>query len=177
MNHFCAAAAILGTNMCENDTAINTVEQSFIGHMAFHGLSYATKEEYEFRLGIFTMKDLENNEINANPENTFTVGHNQFSTWTDAEYKRLLGYRGPQELPADAEITHLDTTLSAPVDWRQKGAVNSVKNQGQCGSCWAFSAVSSIEGHHQISTGRLLSLSEQQVVDCDTTCGGCQGGW
>jgi hypothetical protein len=177
MSHFCAAAAILGANLCQNDTPIGAVEQSFIGHMSFHGLSYATQEEYNFRLGIFTLKDMENIEINSNPEHTFTVGHNQFSTWTDAEYKRLLGYRGPQEMPADAVMTVLEETLSSPVDWRTKGAVNSIKNQGQCGSCWAFSAVSSMEGHHQIATGQLLSLSEQQVVDCDKTCGGCQGGW
>ena len=177
MSHFCAAAAILGTNLCQNDTPIGAVEQSFIGHMATHGLTYATPEEYNFRLGIFTLKDMENTEINSNPEHTFTVGHNQFSTWTDAEYRRLLGYRGPQEHSADVAITYLDESLSAPVDWRAKNAVNAVKNQGQCGSCWAFSAVSSIEGHHAIKTGTLLSLSEQQVVDCDTKSGGCQGGW
>ena len=80
-------------------------------------------------------------------------------------------------MPADAEITHLDATLTAPVDWRTKNAVNAVKNQGQCGSCWAFSAVCAMEGHHFIATGELLSFAEQQLVDCDTRCGGCNGGW
>ena len=146
--------------------------------MADFGLSYGTKEEYKFRFEIYKRKDLENQEINNDPYNTFTVGHNQFSTWTDAEYKRILGYKGPQAFPEGTVFTELDeTNLADSVDWRTKGAVNRVKNQGQCGSCWAFSATSAVEGHHFIATGKLLSLSEQQVVDCDKTCAGCNGGW
>ena len=156
---------------------ISVVEQAFLGHMAEFGLSYGTKAEYEFRLGLYTKLDAELEKINANPENTFTVGHNQFSTWTDAEFKRMLGYRGPQELPADATIVEVEPKLNAPIDWRTKGAVNPVQNQAMCGSCWAFSAVAAIEGHHQIAKGQLMSLSEQQVVSCATTCYGCNGGW
>jgi len=86
---------MVGVNMCEGDTAITLTERNFMTHMAEHGLSFATKEEYEFRLGLYTLKDLEIQRINADPENTFTVGHNQFSTWTDVEFKRVLGYYGP----------------------------------------------------------------------------------
>ncbi|XP_042506263.1 vignain-like [Macadamia integrifolia] len=68
--------------------------------------------------------------------------------------------------------------VPASIDWRQKGAVTPIKNQGQCGSCWTFSTVVAVEGINQIKTQNLLSLSEQQLVDCDTGDGnqGCNGG-
>jgi C1A family cysteine protease len=169
---------MLGLNMCENQEPLSLQERSFVQHLADFGISYGTKEEYNFRFEIYKKKDFENQEINADPANTFTVGHNQFSTWTDEEYKRLLGYKGPQSFEEGTVYTELDeTNLAASVDWRQKGAVNAVKNQASCGSCWAFSATAAIEGHHQIATGKLLSLAEQQLVDCDTRSHGCNGGW
>ena len=100
-----------------------------------------------------------------------------FSTMTKYEAKRLNGFK----MPPTSEIqepTYLDeSNLTDAVDWRAKGAVNAVKDQAQCGSCWAFSATAAIEGEHFIRTGTLLSLSEQQFVDCDTSSYGCQGGW
>jgi C1A family cysteine protease len=177
MNHFCAAAAILGTNLCENDTPLSAVEQSFISHMGEHGLSYGTAEEYSFRLNLFQQTDEKINASNAQPENTFIVGHNEFSSMTEEEFSVRLGYRGPQEFGDDVLFTELPEALEGGVDWRSKGAVNAVKNQGGCGSCWAFSAIAAIEGHFKIQHGALKSFSEQECVDCDRQSNGCHGGW
>ncbi|CAO2151976.1 unnamed protein product [Urochloa humidicola] len=97
----------------------------------------------------------------------------------------MATYTGFKPLPSGAKrlsgFKYQNFTLSddqqAAVDWRQRGAVTGVKNQGGCGCCWAFSAVAAVEGMNEIATGQLLSLSEQQLLDCDTNGNnGCQGG-
>merc|ERR1711898_51780 len=80
-------------------------------------------------------------------------------------------------LPKVAVHEHNGEPLAESVDWTTKGAVTPVKDQGQCGSCWAFSTTGGLEGAWQISSGSLKSMSEQQFVDCAKSAGaGCQGG-
>lgn len=142
--------------------------------------SYGTKEEFEFRSSLFKKNLAAISEENSRNENTFTVGVNKFADWTPAEYKRLLGYKPDRNRVKNYQVMEVDANVSIPpnVDWRTQGAVNFVKDQGQCGSCWAFSAVGGLEGRYQIKSGNLLSLSEQQIVDCCNYEGsaGCNGG-
>ncbi|XP_064488087.1 procathepsin L-like [Ornithodoros turicata] len=110
---------------------------------------------------------------------THTVAVNSFADLTSEEYRQLyLGYR-PNQTKKTALGVHSEASLyDVPdqVDWRKEGYVTPVKNQGKCGSCWAFSATGSLEGQQFRNTGKLVSLSEQNLVDCDNKSSGCAGG-
>merc|ERR1711865_1044750 len=113
--------------------------------------------------------------FNADANNTHVVAHNLFSDKTFAEMKKLNGYKaGP--LRASTAVILDESNLAASVDWRSKNAVTPVKNQAQCGSCWAFSTTGAVEGADAISTGTLKSFSEQQLVSCSKQNSGCNGG-
>jgi C1A family cysteine protease len=174
LSAICKATAWANIYDCNSNAVATTVEENFIQHIADFGMSYATAEEYKFRLGIFSETDASLTKINAR-QSSFEVAHNKFSTMTKEERRRHLGKK--TNVPSFAQEVMLPTSnLSSSVDWRAKGAVNPVQDQGQCGSCWAFSATAAMEGAHFIKSGNLLKLSEQQFVDCDTRSSGCNGG-
>merc|ERR1719454_2063172 len=177
MNYFCDSMSYAGleTSACaEFMLAQNFLQSRFASHMNEHGLSFATADEYNMRKTIFAEKDAFINEHNAQNGSNYIVGHNKFSTWTAEEFTSIMGGRADG---IQKNIVELPETNDAEVDWRAKGAVNPVKDQARCGSCWAFSAVCAFEGSHAINTGNLVSMSEQQVVSCDTVSFGCNGGW
>jgi C1A family cysteine protease len=149
----------------------------YMQYLALHSKSYITTEEFELRKALYTQTDAVIEEHNAT-DSSFKLGHNKFSDFTDAERTAMLGYIAPETVE---EPVLLRPTNDATVDWRAKGAVTPIKDQGQCGSCWTFSSTGALEGAHQIATGTLLSFSEQQIVDCANLSHGylsfgCNGG-
>jgi len=150
-----------------------------------HGKVYHLDEETNRRqVFMDNMKFIE--EYNAREDTTMTLGTNEFADLTHEEFRTILtgSVNDTNEIKAWMEkeaVTFLSPeNFEAPssIDWRSKGAVTPIKNQGQCGSCYSFSTTGSIEGQWYRKNKALVSLSEQQIVDCSTGYGnnGCNGG-
>ena len=128
------------------------------------------------------------------PAPTFTLGHNEFSDLSEAEFseffklnenayvqkkaveKNLVGADEIEEFTTVQRSLKEQVGLPDYVNWVQMGAVTPIKNQGACGACWAFSTTGALEGARFIKTGELVSLSEQNLLDCDHVDLGCNGG-
>merc|ERR1719171_2993418 len=112
-----------------------------------------------------------------NPKAQF--GMSPFADLTAAEFKQthhnlnVTQKASPPPMFSDAEVAE---ALASSVDWRSRGAVTQVKDQGQCGSCWSFSSTGGIEGAWKLAGNSLTSVSEQELVSCDKIDSGCNGG-
>ena len=154
------------------------VATSFSNWTAQYNKTYDSIWEKTYREAVFQDNVYKIETHNAGGYG-WSMGLNQFADLTADEFKRLYvtgGYQG-RYYPFQTDAVYA-TALPSSVDWSQKGAVTPIKNQGQCGSCWAFSTTGSVEGAHFLANGSLISLSEQQLVDCSGPEGnqGCNGG-
>jgi len=142
---------------------------------------YLDSAEENLRRSIFAdnvLKIVQHNMEKDLGLHSYSLGVNKFADLTNKEFvAQMNGLKMNNRIPTNVRVP-LPGDLPATVDWRTKGYVTPIKNQAQCGSCWAFSAVASLEGQHFKATGKLVSLSEQNLVDCSQAEGnmGCEGG-
>ena len=162
--------AVLGAYYTTTDAKLDAFEE----FKATFGVSFAPEEEAYRRL-IFEKNLLTINKHNADHTQTYKMGVNQFSIYTNEEFaERFLT---PMPMVGYPKGDDKYEVVGA-VDWATAGKVTPIKNQGQCGSCWAFSATGVTESWLLLK-GQSASLSEQQLVDCTRSLGnqGCNGGW
>ncbi|KAJ0587409.1 putative actinidain [Helianthus annuus] len=162
------------------DDEVNGIYESWL---VKHGKFYNALGEKEKRLEIFK-DNLKYIDEHNSGDNSYKLGLNKFADLSVEEYRST--YTGVKKIDSKPKVNGLKSDryavragddLPDSVDWRTKGAVAAVKDQGSCGSCWAFSTIGSVEAVNQIVTGDLITLSEQELVDCDTSYNeGCNGG-
>ena len=170
---FLAIAFLVAVALC-SDAEVAVEFGSFI---AKFNKKYDTIEETIKRYNIFKEAYAYIEEHNSK-NSDYKLGINQFADLTKEEFAaKYLTYKPSVENACT--VKHIPTEPKPVIDWRSKGAVTQMKNQGSCGSCWAFSAVGALEGLHAIKTGNLTEYSEQELVDCSVGYGdnhGCAGG-
>jgi len=139
-------------------SALGASDIEFMQYVAVHNKQFHSTEEFNFRKGIYQQTGAEIAELNSRGW-TSVHGHNKFSDWTHEEYKVLLGYK-PELRTEEPNYVPYEVTNSTGIDWRTRGAVTPVKDQGSCGSDWSFSTVAALEGAHVVAGGKLTSFSE-----------------
>ncbi|MCP3684046.1 MAG: C1 family peptidase [bacterium] len=164
----------------------NDNKYTFTDYEAEFNKKYIDEQEHQIRKLIFQQNLERIREVNSDSTMTWKAGVNHLTDRTTPELNALTGlhrglkfqiYKVSYERPSEEEIKELATSI----DWREKGVVSDVRNQGGCGSCWAFSSVAVLESHVAIRTGKLIAMSEQQLVDCTPDpkhcggTGGCEG--
>jgi len=140
---------------------------------------YRNAEEDAYRMKVFSdnlEKISKHNDEAEKGIHTFTLGVNKFADLTIEEWRNTLTLNTRKSGERKLSPSNEKIDIPDEVDWRKEGYVTPVKDQGACGSCWSFGTTGVIEGATKKATGELVSLSEQNLVDCDTNDYGCNGG-
>ena len=170
------AATLLAT--AASASLMTKFDYDFMKYISKYNKMYNTTEEFELRKELFRATHNYIAEANAR-EGSYTAGHNMFSDWTAEEKNGLLGLKG-MPTPEETEAVEIESNATpSSWDWRAQGKTTAVKDQGSCGSCWAFSATEVIESIWMIAGNSEQVLAPQQFVDCswDYNNNGCNGGW
>ena len=171
------AAALFAS--AANAAIMTQMDYDFMRYVSAHNKFYTTSSEFEMRKSNYEAVDAFIQEANAR-NGTYRAGHNKFSDWTEEEKKGLTGLKS---LPNAEEFVYPEVEEEAnrpeSFDWRDEGKVTDVKDQGGCGSCWAFSTVEVVESMWMIAGNSETLMSPQQLVDCSGAYynEGCNGGW
>lgn len=176
--HFIMIGFLSGIGFVSSETADSSIA-GYAEYVSTHGKRYTSNEFLE-HYGYYRDNIDYINTRNANKSLTYNLGVNVFTDISRSEFAQtyLSNTYSPHQHPVSRPGSY-PTGVPSSIDWRASGWVTDVKDQQQCGSCWAFSAVGAIEGQHANATGQLVSLSEQNLVDCSYGygCEGCDGGW
>lgn len=191
-----SSSSVVAAETTPTKTKVSLIEKLFDEWSVRFGRKYASLDERQMRMKVW----VENNDVierhnSKEPKPSFKLGHNNFSDLTldefqqrfrlgeysprlSSEQEEKLSERTSKEFLAETERRMMSAEmLPKEIDWVQYGAVTEVKDQGPCGSCWSFSATGSIEGARYLKVGELVSLSEQNLMDCDThNDKACNGG-
>ena len=183
MFKFLVSTVAITSSIATNVYSRASYEEKFFEHMQKFSLNFKDGAEFTQRLQIFA----DNYDIvekhNSDPNQTYKLGMNKYAHMTLSEFHDYmhLGGTRPKQLRRASNKVHASpvdkASIPTSVDWSTAGAVTPVKDQGNCGSCWAFSTTGSLEGAYYLKYGTLLSFSEQELTSCDTVDGGCNGGF
>lgn len=165
------------------DTVPEHIQVAFSNWKMSEGRLYSSPSEQEYRLRVFYEIFKEIKEVNAQ-QDSYKLGLNEFSDMTLEEFQTkytgatdfeddIDSLEAPEDTPAD-QVDPLDAP--ATHDWVAKGAFSPITHQKSCGSCWAFASTAALEAAVFIKTNKRVKLSEQVVIDCDTSANGCNGG-